>query len=66
VGPRAALLGSLADQVEDVGDRIGSNDPGFANRAYGLSGDLRKRATEEREKHLDRMGRIEETEGLGE
>jgi hypothetical protein len=65
VGPRAALLGSLAEQVEDVGDRIGSNDPGFANRAYALSGDLRARADELKQQHLDRMGRESHEGGLG-
>lgn len=31
----------LADQAESIGDRIGSNDTGLANRAYALSGDIR-------------------------
>ena len=28
----------LAQMAEDIGDRIGSNDPGIANRAYALAG----------------------------
>lgn len=27
----------LADQAENIGDTIGGNDPGLANRAYDLS-----------------------------
>lgn len=66
VGLSASLFGSLAEQVESVGDRIGPNDMGLANRAWSLSAGLRTRAIEEREKYLDRMGRHEDTtEGLG-
>lgn len=38
----------LADQAEDLGDRIGSNDMGAANMAYGLAGRLRERGRERR------------------
>jgi hypothetical protein len=32
----------LADQAENIGDTIGSNDPGVANRAYFLAGEIRR------------------------
>lgn len=31
----------LAARAEDIGDQIGGNDPGLANRAYALSGAIR-------------------------
>jgi hypothetical protein len=31
----------LAQMAEDIGDRIGSNDTGLANRAYALSGAIK-------------------------
>jgi hypothetical protein len=36
----------LADEAEDIGDRIGPNDHGLANTAYALSSSLRKMAGE--------------------
>jgi hypothetical protein len=33
----------LAAMAEDIGDRIGGNDPGLANRAYQLSGLIKDR-----------------------
>lgn len=32
----------LAEAAEDIGDTIGSNDPGLANQAYALGAAIRK------------------------
>lgn len=32
----------LADMAESIGDTIGSNEPGIANRAYFLAGAIRE------------------------
>lgn len=32
----------LADRAEDIGDTIGSNEPGIANRAYQLGALIRE------------------------
>jgi len=32
----------LAERAEDIGDRIGANDPAVANQAYALSGAIRR------------------------
>lgn len=54
VGRAAWLLGQLSQQCEDLGDRIGSNDPGAANHCYTASGLLRTRATEAKAAHMER------------
>lgn len=51
VGERAAYFGQLSEQAENLGDRIGPNDMGAANRAWALAGELRRRALEVREEH---------------
>jgi hypothetical protein len=38
----------LADRVESLGDEVGSNDMGAANRLYEVAGRLRTKAREER------------------
>lgn len=39
----------LAAMAEDIGDGIGSNDPGLANRAYALSGAINEAIRERQE-----------------
>lgn len=39
--PDYHLWKKLAEMAEDIGDRIGSNDCGLANRAYALSGAIK-------------------------
>lgn len=39
----------LADDAENLGDSIGSNFPGLANRAYHISGALREEVKQRRE-----------------
>jgi len=38
-------IGHLADQIEGLGDQLGSNQPGLANTAYRLAGTLRQHGT---------------------
>lgn len=38
-------LGHLADQIEGLGDQIGSNAPELANQAYRIAGTLRRHGT---------------------
>lgn len=44
VGFAASQYGQMSEQAEDLGDRIGANDPVLANRAYALAGGLKRKA----------------------
>lgn len=46
VGLAASIYGPMAEELETMGDRIGPNNPGLANRAYDLSGRVRAWARE--------------------
>jgi hypothetical protein len=48
VGIAAHVYGTEAEKAESIGDSIGANDPGLANMAYRLSGELRAKAIERR------------------
>lgn len=48
VGETAAYFGQLSEEAEALGDRIGPNDMGAANRAWQLAGMLRERAQQEK------------------
>lgn len=47
----------MADAAEDLGDRVGANEPGAANHLYAASGLLRKAAEERTQPGLPRDGR---------
>ena len=44
VGPTAARLGALAEQADDMGDRVGPLDPDACNRLWTVAGELRAKA----------------------
>lgn len=44
VGSKARLLGRASAELEGLGDRIGSNDPGLSNQLYRLSAEAREKA----------------------
>lgn len=46
VGMLAAIYGPMGERVEQMGDTIGGNNPGMANRCYELAGRLRSWANE--------------------
>lgn len=41
VGLQASIYGPMAEQLESMGDTVGPNDFGIANRLWALSGDMR-------------------------
>lgn len=40
VGKFDAVYGPISEQLNGIGDTIGSNNPGLANKAYALSADI--------------------------
>ena len=52
----------LAQMAEDIGDTIGSNDPGLANRAYDLAGRINALVRDRVQERHEREARIAELE----
>lgn len=50
----------LADRAADIGDTIGSNDPGIANKAYALAAQIRGLMIEHPYRPLSRVQYREE------
>lgn len=50
VGRAASVYGPMSERVEAMGDTVGSNNPGLANRYYDLAARTRAWATELAEK----------------
>jgi hypothetical protein len=46
VGRAASRFGPMSERVESMGDEIGGNNPGMANRCYELAARLRAWADE--------------------
>ncbi len=49
VGVAASVYGPMGEQLETMGDTVGSNNTGIANRLYGLSAEVRAWAEQQAE-----------------
>lgn len=56
VGHSASMYGQLSQAAEDLGDRVGANNPGAANHLYAAAGLLRQDALEAKERYLADRG----------
>lgn len=56
VGASASTQGQLAEAAEQMGDRIGANNPGAANHCYAASGLLREEANALAAEYMARNG----------
>lgn len=70
VGQTASMFGRLAQEAEDLGDRIGPNDMGAANACYSAAGSLNRKAKIAKirfmESVVEETRRLDNLEGLGE
>lgn len=64
------MYGRLAQEAENLGDRIGANDTGAANACYSAAGSLNRKAKMAKINYMEQVTeetrRLDNLEGLGE